>query len=216
MAKWNPFRRSETKSTTEDAGAGQTPAVDASGDSPSDATGGQASAPASGGANAAENRGGSIMGRFRTALQKTVRVLNTDIRDLVGKEGRLVDDEFLAELYAHLVKTDMGAGPAGEIRDQIQRQFRGRKVHMSDLVDSAKATIRDLMQQPETPIEFTAEGPTVVMVVVPPDGMDIWPSILGAADTPPVASPRTQIIHEYALALPLISTSTISSIWYSI
>lgn len=158
MAKWNPFRRSETKST---AGEERREATETR-QTEADAQDAQTPRQEAGGA---ENRSGSIMGRFRTALQKTVRVLNTDIRDLVGKEGRLVDDEFLTELYAHLIKTDMGAGPAGEIRDQIQKQFRGRKVHMSDLVDSAKTTIRELMQQPETPIQFAAEGPTVVMVV---------------------------------------------------
>ena len=69
----------------------------------------------------------SVFGRLKTALTKTVQVLNTDIRDLVGKEGRLVDDDFLMELYADLVKTDMGAGPAGEIRDRIHKEFRARR-----------------------------------------------------------------------------------------
>ena len=112
-----------------------------------------------------ETEKASVMGRLKKALTKTVQVLNTDIRDLVGKEGRLVDDDFLMELYAHLVKTDMGAGPAGEIRDRIQRDYRGRKVHMADLLDSAKATVREIMQQPEVPIEFAESGPTVIMVV---------------------------------------------------
>jgi fused signal recognition particle receptor len=42
----------------------------------------------------------TIFGRFKDALKKTVQVLNTDIRDLI-KEGRLVDDEFLEELYRY-------------------------------------------------------------------------------------------------------------------
>jgi len=101
---------------------------------------------------------------LKKALKKTVNVLNTDIRDLVGKDGRLVDDDFLRELFAMLVKTDMGAGPAAEIRDDIKSTFRGRVVHMSDLVDSAKATISEMMAQPEEPIKFAASGPTIVMV----------------------------------------------------
>lgn len=107
----------------------------------------------------------SVFGKLKKALNKTVEVLNTDIRDLVGKEGRLVDDEFLTELYAYLVKTDMGAGPAGEIRDRIQSEFRARKVHMSDLLDSARHTVREIMQQPEVPIQYAETGPTVIMVV---------------------------------------------------
>jgi len=107
----------------------------------------------------------SVFGKLKKALNKTVEVLNTDIRDLVGKEGRLVDDDFLMELYAYLVKTDMGAGPAGEIRDRIQSEFRARKVHMSDLLDSARHTVREIMRQPEVPIQFAESGPTVIMVV---------------------------------------------------
>jgi len=101
---------------------------------------------------------------FKQALVKTYRVLNTDIRDLV-KEGRLVDDEFLDELFAHLIKTDMGAGPAGKIRDDIKSGFRGRKVFMDDLVSSAKTTIREIMRQESAAVHVAAEGPTVIMVV---------------------------------------------------
>ena len=55
--------------------------------------------------------------RFRKGLKKTAQVLNTDIRDLFKQEGRLVDDEFLGDLFAILIKTDMGVGPAEAIRD---------------------------------------------------------------------------------------------------
>ncbi len=106
-----------------------------------------------------------MFGRFRQALKKTVQVLNTDIRDLVGKEGRLVDDTFLDELFTYLVKTDMGNRPAAKIRDEIKQKFRGRKVHMSDLMDSARTTIREIMKQDQAGINFAASGPTVIMVV---------------------------------------------------
>ena len=143
MAKWNPFsKKSEAES-----------------DNPSDAN---ADAPSSG-SDAAGS--GGVFGRFRTALKKTVNVLNTDIRDLVGKDGRLVDDEFLSELFALLIKTDMGAKPAGVIRDRIASDFRGRKVHMDQLVESAKETVRGIMQQDAAELAVAAEGPTVIMVV---------------------------------------------------
>ena len=102
---------------------------------------------------------------FKAGLKKTAQVLNTDIRDLFKQEGRLLDDEFLKELYALLVKTDMGAGPAAAIRDEVQRDFRGRVVHRADLLTSIKKKIRELMAQPEVPIEFATSGPTVVMIV---------------------------------------------------
>lgn len=110
-----------------------------------------------------------MFGRIKSALKKTVDVLNTDIRDLV-KDGRLVDDEFLDELFADLVKTDMGVGPAGKIRDGIQSEFRGRKLFMSDLIGSAKKTITEIMHQESmhqesADIQMATSGPTVIMVV---------------------------------------------------
>jgi len=103
--------------------------------------------------------------RFKEGLKKTARLLNTDIRDLFKQQGRLVDDEFLNELFAVLIKTDLGAGPSGEIRDEIKSEFRGRVVHMSDVLEVVKRKLRELVQQPEVPIRFAESGPTVVMVV---------------------------------------------------
>ena len=84
---------------------------------------------------------------FKAGLKKTAQVLNTDIRDLFKQEGRLLDDAFLRELYALLVKTDMGAGPAAAIRDEVQRDFRGRVVHRADLLTSIKKKIRELKSE---------------------------------------------------------------------
>lgn len=106
-----------------------------------------------------------LFARFKAGLQKTAQLLNTDIRDLFKKEGRLVDDDFLTELYAILVRTDMGAGPAGEIRDRIKTDFRGRVVHMSDVLEVVRAKIKELMEQPEEPIKYAESGPTVILVV---------------------------------------------------
>lgn len=166
MTLWNPWK----KKPGEVADAAESPpyaprGTDASGQANvTDATTGppQAGPPAA--STRRESKGG-MFARFKQALRKTVQVLNTDIRDLIGKDGRLVDEDFLLELYAYLVKTDMGVGPAGEIRDRIRSEFRGRKVHLRDLIHSAKGTIRELMQQPEDPLHFAASGPTVIMVV---------------------------------------------------
>jgi fused signal recognition particle receptor len=106
-----------------------------------------------------------LFGRFRSALKKTVQLLNTDIRDLVGKEGRLVDEEFLDELYGYLIRTDMGVGPATRIRDQIKSDFRGRKVMLGDLIAAARETIYEIMHQEGTAIRLADDGPTVIMVV---------------------------------------------------
>ncbi len=106
-----------------------------------------------------------VFSRFRQGLKKTSDLLNTDIRDLFKREGRLVDDEFLDELFGVLVKTDMGTGPANEIREDVRERFRGRVVEMSDVLDTVRNSLRELLTQDETPIQFAAEGPTVIIVV---------------------------------------------------
>jgi fused signal recognition particle receptor len=107
----------------------------------------------------------SLFASFRSALKKTSDFLNTDIRDLFKREGRLVDDQFLSELFAILVKTDMGAGPAARIRDRIGTDYRARVVHMSDVLASVEDEVHAILQQPEEPIKFAANGPTVILVV---------------------------------------------------
>ena len=86
------------------------------------------------------------------------------MRDIV-KEGRLVDDEFLEEIFALMIRTDMGVASAGKIRDDIGKKYRARKVEFSDLVASAKETVREIMQQGSAEVNMADSGPTIIMVV---------------------------------------------------
>jgi fused signal recognition particle receptor len=124
---------------------------------------GEGTAPTNEPAEAAPQQG--WFGKLRSALKKTHDLLNTDIRDLFKREGRLVDEDFLRELFAILVKTDMGTGPAARIRERIGSDFRARVVHMDDVLASVKDEIRQILQQPEHPITLAAAGPTVILVV---------------------------------------------------
>ena len=148
MARWNPFGSSDTKKNEntdspplQNAAAGDT----------------DSSKPA-------ETKKG-LFGGIKRAMTKTMEVLNTDIRDLVKEDGRLVDDQFLDDLFAHLVKTDMGNGPAAKIRDDIKSKYRARKMSLTQLIDSAKETINAIMQQENADINFASSGTTVIMVV---------------------------------------------------
>jgi fused signal recognition particle receptor len=107
----------------------------------------------------------SLLNRFRAGLQRTNQLLNTDIRDLFKQQGRLVDDDFLADLFAILIRTDMGTGPAGAIRDRVAKDFRARVVQMDEVLATIRETVRELLAQPEQPIQFAESGPTVVLVV---------------------------------------------------
>ena len=107
----------------------------------------------------------SYIERLRSALRKTIDWLNRDVRDLFAKGGRLVDDEFLTELYAILIRTDMGVATAQKIRDRVGYEYRARVLEMEDLLRIVKEEVRETMKQPEHPVQFAASGPTVILVV---------------------------------------------------
>jgi len=111
-----------------------------------------------------EKKGG-LWSRFRQGLKRTRAILNTDIRDLLKREGSLVDDAFVEQLFAVLVKTDMGGGPAGSICERVKEDFRGRVVQLEEILQLLRTEIRDRMDQPEQPITFAPDGLTVIMVV---------------------------------------------------
>ena len=105
-----------------------------------------------------------IFDKFKQGLKKTTQLLNTDIRDLFKSEGRLVDDEFLDQLFERLIKTDMGVRSAQETVDTVRTAFRGRVVQLSEVLEEFKKKLKALMAQPAEPIRFAAGGPTVIMV----------------------------------------------------
>ncbi len=116
------------------------------------------------GAPPEQARSKSIFAKFKDGLKKTQQLLNTDIRDLFKKEGRLVDDDFLAELRAILIRTDMGPSNAGEIIEEIHKQFRARLVHLDDILAVIKSKLKELLVQDQSPIRMAEQGVTVIMV----------------------------------------------------
>lgn len=106
-----------------------------------------------------------LWGSIKSALSKTSRALNTDIRDLLKSEGDLVNDEFLKRLFALLVRTDMGAEVAERITDRIGSDYRARVVHFDDIVKVVGSEIREALSSGGTEIKMSESGPTVILVV---------------------------------------------------
>ena len=107
------------------------------------------------------------MGLFdciKRGLKKTTQVLNTDVRDLFKKEGRLIDEKFLDEMRAILIKTDMGVKPAEAIVEEVAKNMRGRVVHLEEVIDTWKTKLKELMAQDDSPIAYAPSGPTIVLV----------------------------------------------------
>ena len=105
-----------------------------------------------------------LFDKFKQGLKKTTQLLNTDIRDLFKREGRLVDDAFLDELMEVLIKMDMGYQASQQTVDEIRTRFHARVVHMDEVIATIKEQLKRLMAQPEEPIHLAPEGPTVIMV----------------------------------------------------
>ncbi len=123
------------------------------------------SLPSDGPADDPSKSDGGLLKKMRTGLSKTRQALNTDIRDLFKSEGRLVDDEFLRELFARLVRTDMGVVPAETIRDDVAKRLRARVVHLDEVLQTITDQTQTMLQQESTGIRYAESGPTVILVV---------------------------------------------------
>jgi fused signal recognition particle receptor len=110
--------------------------------------------------------------RLKAGLAKTAQVLNTDVRDLFKREGRLVDETFLEDLRAALVKTDMGPSAAEAIVADVGRRLRARVVEPDVVLDSIRTELRGRLVgagaaadgATATPVTFAPSGPTVILV----------------------------------------------------
>ena len=105
-----------------------------------------------------------LLDRIKQGLKKTAQILQTDIRDLFKTRGRLVDQAFLDELFEVLVRTDMGVQAAQQLVDQIGQKYRNRVIEWSEAIEEIKKGLKELLRQPESPIRFASQGPTVIMV----------------------------------------------------
>lgn len=108
---------------------------------------------------------GGFFGTLKSALAKTSRALNTDIRDLLKSQGELVDEEFLKRLFAVLIKTDMGSEMANKIRDRIGTDYRARKVNFDEILQVITSEIEQSLSQGGTAVNMSETGPTVILVV---------------------------------------------------
>lgn len=102
--------------------------------------------------------------RLKAGLAKTAKVLATDVRDLFKREGRLVDDAFLADLRKALVKTDMGPAAAEAIVTDIGTRFRARVVEPPMVIDSIRGALLERLRPAEAGLAEAAMGPTVILV----------------------------------------------------
>ena len=102
---------------------------------------------------------------YQRALAKTNEWLRTDIRDLWKSEGQLVDDQFLSDLYATLVRTDMGGVTASKIRDSISNTYRSRRIEFADVLSVVREQVKDSLKSKGASLRTAEQGPTIILVV---------------------------------------------------
>ena len=105
-----------------------------------------------------------LLDRLRSGLAKTARVLNTDVRDLFKREGRHVDETFLEELRAALVRTDMGPSAAEAIVVDVGERLRARVVDPEVVLDSIRRQLLERLRPAEAGLAAAETGPTVILV----------------------------------------------------
>jgi fused signal recognition particle receptor len=106
----------------------------------------------------------SLLDRLKSGLAKTAQVLSTDVRDLFKREGRLVDDAFLEELRAALIRTDMGPNAAEAIVVDVKNRLRARVVEPDVVVDSIRTQLLARLAEKSAAIAIATAGPTVILV----------------------------------------------------
>ena len=102
---------------------------------------------------------GGLFSKMRGALSKTRQALSTDIRDLFKAEGRLVDDDFLKELFSRLIRTDMGVASAEAIRDDVATRLRARVVSLEEVLETITQQTQSMLMQESAGIQYTESGP---------------------------------------------------------
>ena len=102
--------------------------------------------------------------RLKAGLSKTAQVLQTDVRDLFKREGRLVDEDFLEELRGALVRTDMGPAASEAIVKDVRERLRARVVDPDVVVDSIRRELLGRLESTAAPVAAAATGPTVILV----------------------------------------------------
>lgn len=116
------------------------------------------------------------MGLFdslKAALKKTTDLLRTDVRDLF-KAGEILDEEKLEEFHRGLITSDMGVAAAGEIVDELRKQFGGRTIDPKAIWALVKEKLREILKgkedvrwdqsDPLSPITLNPDGPTVILI----------------------------------------------------
>src|SRR4051794_30938110 len=103
--------------------------------------------------------------KLKGALRKTAQVLNTDVRTLFVP-GRQINAQFLEEMEATLMQSDMGVANADRILADVRERWRlGRIKNAGDCLNVIKEHLRAGWEPADQrELKFAAQPPTVILV----------------------------------------------------
>jgi len=114
-----------------------------------------------------------LFDKLKQGLQKTKQMLRTDVRDLL-KAGEILDETKLQQFEARLIQADMGVAAAEQIVTELRTQHGGRTVIPEEIWSTVREELKSLLKgeeyaawsrdDPLSPLQFTEEGPTVILV----------------------------------------------------
>ena len=103
----------------------------------------------------------AILSKIKQGLAKT-RGLFSGIAELFSFKGK-VDQKFLDELEKRLYLADVGTYATQEIVQRVKQAYQDKEVS-GEMVAFVKTQLKELLTAPSQGINFTASGPTVIMV----------------------------------------------------
>lgn len=114
-----------------------------------------------------------LFDRLKKGLQKTAKVLNTDVRDLF-RSGEILSDEHLGQFERRLIEADMGVTASMAIVEELRKKHRGRTVILEEIWETVRAKLQQLLEgtegvtwdseNPLSPLNWAESGPTVILV----------------------------------------------------
>ncbi|MCG6158602.1 signal recognition particle-docking protein FtsY [Rubinisphaera margarita] len=114
-----------------------------------------------------------LFDRLKQGLQKTSKVLNTDVRDLF-RSGEILTEEHLSKFERRLVESDMGVTASMAIVEELRKNHKGRTVDVDAIWTTVREKLQSLLEgeegvtwdpdDPLSPLNRAESGPTVILV----------------------------------------------------
>jgi len=114
-----------------------------------------------------------LFDRLKQGLQKTSKVLNTDVRDLF-KAGEILTEEHLSKFERRLIESDMGVTASMAIVEELRKKHKGRTVNIEEIWTTVREKLQSLLEgeegvtwnpeDPLSPLNQAESGPTVILV----------------------------------------------------